>query len=75
MPTNPQYVALLRPLWAQAAEQELGLAIPTDNVRKLQTLLYEARKGGPEEWQGLMLCMPNGGKEVWLVKKTVDVDA
>lgn len=75
MPTNAQYIEHLRSYWARATQSEIGIAIPTDNVRKLQTLLYEARKNGPAAWQEFMVCMPNGGKEVWLVRKTVDVDA
>lgn len=65
--------------WHRALEAEFGWAIPisggTPALRKAQRILYDARKAsGDERLQGIMMCMPGSGMEIWLVKKDVELD-
>ena len=65
--------------WRQALTFEFGLALPIPGgppaLRKAQKILYDARKAsGEAELQRLMMVMPNGGKEIWLIKKEVELD-
>lgn len=65
--------------WRSALLLEFGLALPIPGgapaLRKAQKILYDARKAsGDEELQRLMMVMPNGGKEIWLIKKDVELD-
>lgn len=67
-------------LWRRALTEEFGLAIPLLNpstamLRKAQKIMYDARKQAKDpELERLMLVLPNGGKEFWLVKKEVELD-
>lgn len=66
--------------WVRALGEEFGLAIPILNssepvLRKAQKILYDARKAsGNAELGRLMMVMPNGGKEIWLIKKEVELE-
>lgn len=61
-------------LWARAAQAEIGIAIPTEDIRRLTIMLYKARQESRDlALQGIRVCQPAGGKEVWLVKETVEV--
>ena len=63
--------------WERAANEEIGIAIGVEkpkDLREAQRALYEAREG-IEKYKSIRLCLPNGGKEVWLVKQTVEVIA
>lgn len=57
-------------LWKRAANSEFGIAIktPPEDLRTLQTALYEARRGF-KEYGNVSICMVEG--EAWLVKDTV----
>lgn len=66
--------------WLRALSAEFGWCIPCPGgipaLRKAQRILYDARKAsGDERLQGIMMCLPGGGKEIWLVKKDVELDA
>ncbi len=68
--------------WLRALSAEFGWAIPVSGgvpaLRKAQRILYDARKAqrelGDQRLETIMMCMPNGGKEIWLVKKEVEID-
>jgi len=55
-------------LWLRAEEEELGIAIPTDQLRDVARHLYKAKPR-----TDIRLVFPSNGKEVWLVKKTVEI--
>lgn len=69
MPTDPE---VFLALWHRAKAAEIGIAITTDNPRELTRHLYNARQGH-DDLQDIRICHPAGGKEVWLVKATVEV--
>ncbi len=65
--------------WRTALTHEFGLALPIPGgppaLRKAQRILYDARiASGDTELQRLMMVMPNGGKEIWLIKKEVELE-
>lgn len=61
-------------LWERAADEEHGIAIATDSPREVSRHLYTTRQIHPRpEFQDIRVCFPNGGKEVWLVKTTVEI--
>lgn len=65
--------------WRAALTHEFGLALPIPGgapaLRKAQKILYDARKAsGDESLQRLMMVMPNGGREIWLIKKEVELE-
>lgn len=68
--------------WRQALDLEFGLALPIPGgppaLRKAQKLLYDSRKAqrelGVTDLEKLMMVMPNGGREIWLIKKEVELD-
>ena len=65
--------------WLKALSAEFGWAIPCPGgvpaLRKAQRILYDARKASNDpRLQGIMMCLPGGGKEIWLVKKDVELD-
>ena len=62
-------------LWRQALATEIGLAIATDDTRWLERRLYSSRQEAaePELWKLIMVKPPNG-RELWLVKKAVEMD-
>lgn len=71
--------ALALTYWQRALTCEFGLALPIPGgppaLRKAQTILYAARKAaGDAELQRLMLVLPNGGREIWLIKKEVELE-
>lgn len=59
--------------WYAALEQEIGLAIFTDNRKGLTAVLYEARSGaGDPELDALMLIQI-GENELWIAKKATEL--
>ena len=65
-------------LWTRAREAEIGIAfgVQLEDIRRIQIELYEARqKSHDESLEDIVMVLPNGGKEIWLVKKTVELDA
>ena len=65
--------------WLRALREEFGWAIPCPGgvpaLRKAQKILYDARKQSNDpRLQGIMMCLPGSGKEIWLVKKDVELD-
>lgn len=64
----------LLPLWYKALDEELGIAIKTDDRRHIVTVLYEARqREANPALEALMIAQPPGD-EVWLVKKEVELE-
>lgn len=69
--------ATMAELWYTAAAEEFGLRLvladPRD-VKVMQNALYRVRQelADPKLSQ-LSLCLPEGGKEIWLVQQTVDL--
>lgn len=66
--------------WHRALTAEFGWAIPCPGgipaIRKAQKILYDARTAsGDERLKTIMMCLPQDGKEIWLVKKEVEIDA
>jgi hypothetical protein len=57
-------------LLRRAREEEIGLAVETNNVKALYNRLWEAAK--PIE--DLMLCIPSTDGFVFIVKKSVELD-
>ena len=56
-------------LWYKAAEAEIGLAVPTDDILYLTQVLYMARSAsGDESLKELSLVKAKG--EVWIVKNS-----
>lgn len=60
--------------WTRACAAEIGIAIATEDIKKVNDGLAEYRtKAGNPEWNNFRLCLPKGGKEVWIVRNTVEV--
>ena len=57
-------------LWHRAAEAEVGIRVPTEDVNYLTQTLYAARRaeGNPEELMILSIVKVKGG--LWLVKNS-----
>ena len=67
-PLRPHQVL---PLWYRALEEEIGIAVATNDRRHLQGVLYEARQqSNDEKLQGFRLIMapPPCDKEIWIIK-------
>lgn len=65
--------------WHLALAEEFGWCIPISGglpaLRKAQKILYDARtKSKDERLKSLMLCLPGGAKEIWLVKQEVELE-
>lgn len=63
--------------WYRAQEHELGcviqLADPKD-LKRASTYLYKARdEHADPSLNELMLCLPEGGTEIFIVKKAVEL--
>lgn len=66
--------ALLLPLLYRALREEIGLAIPSNDKKHLAAQLYKARReSGDKSLDKLIIFQPNGD-EVWICKKSVDLD-
>lgn len=65
--------------WEWAKESEFGWVIPVVNpgdkmrLKKYVRMLYNARKNRPD-LKSIRVCLPKGGKEIFLVKITVNLD-
>jgi hypothetical protein len=70
MPKFPD--SILTALWERATEEEIGIAIPTTDPQLLRHKLWEA-KPAAEEFEGLMTFCPEGRKEVFIVRKSVEL--
>jgi hypothetical protein len=57
-------------IWNRAAQAEIGIRVPTEDVNYLTSTLYAARKaeGNPEELMELSIVKVKGG--IWLVKNS-----
>lgn len=66
-------------IWYRAQEAELGVAVRlskpnVDDVRRMANLLYNARRDhGDPSLDEIMICLPEGAQELFLVKKTVEL--
>ena len=62
-------------LWERASQEEIGIAIEVEpgKFQIVMNKLYNVRKeqGGFED---IMICAPPGKKELWMVKKTVELE-
>ena len=57
-------------LWNRALEEEVGIAVETDDRRWLSRCLYEARQAeGDPALQALIIMMPAKCNEVWICQK------
>jgi hypothetical protein len=67
---------LLISLWDRAKEAEIGIAITVEgSVSSLSTQLHGVRKQLNEpELRQITVIMPEGGTQVWLVKKETELD-
>lgn len=66
---------MIAEVWNLAKTEEIGLAIPTDDLLGLQKELYATRALlGDPILAGFRVCLPEGGKEVWIVRQTVELD-
>lgn len=70
--------SFLLTLWTSALEFEIGIAVPINrkDLDKLRPMMYQVRKAAKNpELEKLMLCMPPKGiDEIWIVKKSVELD-
>lgn len=59
--------------WYAALEHEIGVALETDDRKKLTAILYEARsEAGDPELEALMLIQI-GENELWIAKKATEL--
>jgi len=70
--------SLAAALWDRAAKQEFGICVTVGDpktIRELQRILYDTRKkANVPAWNAIMVCIPEGLKEVYLVKKEVELE-
>jgi len=60
-------------LWQAAVDDDVGIAVPTDNRNLLRQHLYRARaEARNPEFDDIVLIMPNNETEIWLVHKDAD---
>ena len=67
---------LLISLWDRAKEAEIGIALTVaGSIEGIKGELNQIRKqlNEPELYE-LAICLPEGGKEIWIVKKGTDLD-
>lgn len=76
MPTPTETLQLL---WESAAEQEIGVRVPTDQPVDLRRELYHYRKEFPstelEKFAIFFPNLPDGAKEIWIIRKTTELPA
>lgn len=68
---------LLIPFWYKALEAEFGFVLPVNkaDLEYWKHELYAARKlANDEALQQIVVCLPAGLNEIWLVKKTVEME-
>jgi hypothetical protein len=63
---------ILQTLLERASAEPLGLAIETNNVQRLVTLLHEAKDGVPN--LSVIICIPSIPNTVFLVQRSVELD-
>lgn len=65
-------------LWYAALREEYGLRLVLANpndIKNIQVALYKIRQDlADPELASLSICLPNGGKEVWIVHKGHDLN-
>lgn len=72
MPRNPN---IYIPLWERALESELGIAIRTNHPQLLRQELYRARESANRpEFAEVIIFLPVGKDEVFLCRKSVELD-
>lgn len=62
-------------LWHKAQASEFGVALEFKDptvIDNCKVILYKAR---PETARNIALVLPNGGGQIWLVKRTVELGA
>ena len=66
---------LIHTLYTEALTHEFGLRIPIEaaHIDRAQTMIYQTMKGTPEATR-LMLCTFKRDDELWLVKRTVEIE-
>lgn len=65
---NEIYAALLE----RANSEPLGLAIPTNNPKAMQISFCNVQRALGQS--DVVVCLPSTPGEVWLVKKSVELD-
>jgi hypothetical protein len=63
-------------LWRQSLEQEIGLSVgcEPEDCEHVKTMLYKWRQEESDpRLMDIMLCSPPGKKEIWFVKKMVEL--
>jgi hypothetical protein len=63
---------ILLALWERAAEEEMGIAIETSDPVRLRHQIWEAKPDG-EAYEDLMTFCPEGRKEVFIIRKSVEL--
>jgi hypothetical protein len=67
---------LLTALMERAMEEEIGLAVETNNPKRLQITLDDHRRTqGLDQFRGLLFNIPSVPNQVFITKKSVDLDA
>lgn len=63
-------------LWDRAKEAEIGIAVAVEGpLNSFVSQMNQTRKQLDEpELREIAITMPEGGKEVWLVKKETQID-
>lgn len=64
-------------LWRKALEEEIGISFPCppESLNSYKTRLYEWRQeSGDSSLDEIMICTPPGIAEIWMVKKTVELE-
>lgn len=63
------------PLWERALEAEIGIAIATNQPQLLRQELYRARElAANPQFADVIMFLPEGRDEVFLCRKTVELD-
>jgi hypothetical protein len=63
-------------LWKAAMEEEIGVrfAIPKEKQETIKNYLYKYREELPAEYKELMICTPGGRDELYIVKKSTEIE-
>jgi len=66
---------LLSALMERAMDEEIGLAVETNNPKQLQVTLADHRRThGLTQYEGLLFTIPSVPNQVFITKKTVELD-
>jgi hypothetical protein len=64
---------MLIDLWQAALDDEVGIAVPTDNRALLRQHLYRARaEANNPEFERIVIILPENETELWLVHRDAD---